>query len=220
MLNKTTLQFLKNLKANNNKPWMDANQDAYKAAKQDWEQFVTQIIAGLAKHEPLLADILAKNCTFRQNRDVRFSKNKDPYKANFGASIKIGGKKSAFAGWYVHAEPDSNFIGGGFWMPEPDVTAKIRQEIDYNFAEFTKIVSNKKFKAAYTDGLGQEYRLVNVPKGYDATNPAANYLKLKSFTAIAPITNAQLLSKDAVKITLDALLALQPFIQFINRVIE
>jgi uncharacterized protein (TIGR02453 family) len=220
MLNKTTLQFLKSLQANNNKPWMDANRPAYENAKADWEQLVALVIAGLTKHEPLIADLLPKNCTFRMNRDVRFSKNKEPYKCNFGASIKVGGKKSNYAGWYFHAEPGANFFGGGFWMPEPIVLTKIRQEIDYDLPAFTKIINNKKFTAVYKNGLGSEASLVNVPKGYDAANPAAPYLKLKSFTAIASFTDAQLCSKDAVKIIVDGLVALHPFLQFINRSVD
>jgi uncharacterized protein (TIGR02453 family) len=220
MLHKTTLQFLQNLQDNNNKPWMDANQTAYKNAKANWEELVTDIIQKLAKHEPLIADLQAKNCTFRQNRDVRFSKNKNPYKGNFGASIKIGGKKSAYAGWYVHTEPGGNFVGGGFWMPEPPVLAKIRQEIDYNLETFTKIINHQSFKSTYKTGLGTEASLVNVPKGYDVANPAAPFLKLKSFTAIAPLSNTQLCSKDAATIIADAMLALQPFITFINKGVE
>ena len=220
MLNKSTLQFLKNLAANNNKPWMDANRPAYENAKADWEQLVGKVIIGLAKQEPLIADLLPKNCTFRMNRDVRFSKNKEPYKCNFGASIKIGGKKSNYAGWYFHAQPGANFFGGGFWMPEPAILAKIRQEIDYDFTAFTKIMENKKFTTTYTNGISTEASLVNVPKGYDATNPAAAYLKLKSYTAINSITDAQLCSKDAVKVIVDGLVALQPFLNFINRSVD
>jgi uncharacterized protein (TIGR02453 family) len=220
MLNKTTLQFLKNLQANNNKPWMDDNRPAYENAKADWEQLVAKVIEQLAKQEPLIADLLPKNYTFRMNRDVRFSKNKEPYKCNFGASIKIGGKKSNYAGWYFQAQPSANFLGGGFWMPEPPVLAKIRQEIDYDLPAFTKIITNKKFTSTYTNGLGTEASLVNVPKGYTADNAAAPYLKLKSFTAITSITDAQMCSKDAVKIIVDGLVALHPFLQFVNRAVE
>jgi uncharacterized protein (TIGR02453 family) len=220
MLHKTTLQFLQKLQKNNNKPWMDANRPAYEAAKADWEQLVDAVIKGVAKLDAGFADLTGKQCTFRMNRDVRFSKNKEPYKCNFGASIKIGGKKSAYAGFYFHTQPGSNFIGGGFWLPEPPVLAKIRQEIDYDLAAFKKIITNKKFKEIYTNGLSTEYSLVNIPKGYDAENAAAEYLKLKSFTAVSSFSDAEIMSKDAAKIIITKLTALKPFLDFLNRGVE
>jgi uncharacterized protein (TIGR02453 family) len=220
MLQKSTLQFLQNLKLNNNKPWMDANRTAYEAAKADWEQMVNEVIAHLSKTEPLLADLQAKGCTFRMNRDVRFSKNKEPYKCNFGASIKLGGKKSPYAGYYFHVEPGSVFVAGGYWLPEAPILNKIRQEIDYGFADFKKAISSKKFKETYADGLSTEYTLVNPPKGYDAENPAIEFLKRKSFTVSCIVPDKNLLAKDAAKQVAAQLSTLKPFIDFLNRAIE
>jgi uncharacterized protein (TIGR02453 family) len=132
---------------------MNVNKKAYENAKADWEQMVGDVIKGVSKTEPALQDLLPKNCTFRMNRDVRFSKNKEPYKCNFGASIKIGGKKSTYAGYYFHVEPGASFVGGGFYMPEAPVLSKIRQEIDYDLAIFKKIINNKKFTTVYTNGI-------------------------------------------------------------------
>src|SRR5690349_21637145 len=98
MLQQDTIQFLKQLKVNNNKEWMDANRKQYEAAKFDFEQFVTKIIEGISVFDPSLGDLTAKQCIFRVNRDIRFSENKAPYKSNFGASFSKGGKKSPSAG--------------------------------------------------------------------------------------------------------------------------
>ncbi|HLO80078.1 MAG TPA: DUF2461 domain-containing protein, partial [Chitinophagaceae bacterium] len=125
------LSFLKKLKKNNNKPWFDANRHLYVEAKVEFEDFVSSLITSYGKHDPAIAHLLPKDCIFRINRDVRFSKDKSPYKNNFGASITSGGKKSPFAGYYVHIEPGAGFVGGGLWQPMPDMLAKVRQEIDY-----------------------------------------------------------------------------------------
>ena len=125
---------------------------------------------------------MAKDCVFRINRDVRFSKNKDPYKTNMGASINSGGKKAMTAGYYFHFEPGGkSFVGGGLYMAEPDKIKKVRQEIDYNWTDFKKILDNKKFKQQYNNlDLSEGISLVREPKGYEKDNPAIQYIKLKT----------------------------------------
>src|SRR5215203_4500816 len=102
MLEPQTLSFLKKLKKNNNKPWFDAHRPQYEAARIDFSNFIQLVIAELSKTDPSISGLTARDCIFRINRDVRFSKDKRPYKANFGASIKRGGRKSCFAGYYFH----------------------------------------------------------------------------------------------------------------------
>lgn len=217
MLQPATLHFLKALKKNNSKEWFDKNRKSYEAAKADFALFVQEIINQFSKKEPSVSGLLAKNCMFRINRDVRFSKDKSPYKTNMGAYINSGGKKSILAGYYFHCEPGQAFMGGGLWMPMPPELSKIRQELDYNYADFKKVLNNKKFKSVYGDlSRSAEYTLVRLPKGYEAGNPAGEYLKLKSFVALATINNTDLTSKDLVKKTVAAFEALQPLVHFIN----
>ncbi len=152
MLQPTTLKFLQALKKNNSKEWFDTNRKQYESAKVDFAALVDAIIHSFGKKDPSIAGLLAKECVFRINRDVRFSKNKDPYKTNMGASITAGGKKVMMAGYYFHLEPGGkSFVGGGLYMAEPDKLKKVRQEIDYGWSEFSKIIQNKKFKENYTD---------------------------------------------------------------------
>jgi uncharacterized protein (TIGR02453 family) len=218
MLQSSTVKFLKDLKKNNNKPWFDNNRKVYEAAKADVIAFVQKVIDQFGKKEASIANLTAKDCMFRINRDVRFSKDKSPYKTNFGASINAGGKKAMnSAGYYFHCEPGGSFTGGGIYMPMPDELKKIRQEIDYSFAAFKKIISNKKFKSIYVDlDKSAEFVLSRVPKGYEADNPAADYLRLKSYIAMIKVPDADLTSKDLVKKTVAAFEALQPLIAFIN----
>jgi uncharacterized protein (TIGR02453 family) len=222
MLAASTLQFLKALDKNNNKAWFDAHKKQYDAAKQDFAALTQKVITQFGKKEPVIALLQPKECLFRINRDVRFSKNKAPYKNNMGASIKAGGKKSLVAGYYIHLEPGGkSFVGGGLYMPDAAIVGKIRQEIDYNYAEFLKIVQNKKFVAQYggldfSEGLS----LVREPKGYEKDNPAIQYLKLKSWIATCPLSDTALQDKNLAKQLTKAFEYLQPLISFLNEALE
>ncbi len=220
MLQHSTLQFLSELKVNNNKTWFDANRARYDAAREDFNVFIQKVIDNFSKKEPSLAHLKAKDCMFRINRDVRFSKNKSPYKTNFGAYLNGEGKKSVTAGYYFHLEPDNSFAGGGMWMPEAAQLTKVRQEIDYNLANFKKIIASKKFKDVY-GGLssGKEYMLARVPKGYEPDNPAAEYLKYKSYVATAFVSDDELVDTSLLVKTVKALETLQPLVVFLNEAI-
>lgn len=219
MLQTATIKFLKELKKNNNKPWFDVNRKVYEAAKADFADFIQRVIDMHGKNDPAIKNLVAKDCMFRINRDIRFAKDKSPYKTNFGASINKGGKKAwNSAGYYFHLEPGQCFTGGGLYQPPPEDLKKVRQEIDYNFAAFKKIIASKKFKSVYGDlDRSAEYMLSRVPKGYEPENDAAEYLKLKSFIAMINVKDADLTSKDLVKKTVAAFEALQPVIEFINQ---
>ena len=222
MLQASTVKFLKDLKKNNNKPWFDANRKIYEAAKADYLNFIQKIIDLHGKNDPEIRNIVAKDCLFRINRDVRFSKDKSPYKSNFGASINKGGKQSvSTAGYYFHLQPGESFTGGGIWMPEKENLQKIRQEVDYNLDDFKKIISGKKFKTVFGElWQGSAYKLTRVPKGYEADNPAAEYLKLKSFVVSVPFKDQDLTSKDLIKKTVEVFKTLQPLVSFLNHSME
>ena len=155
MLETSTIQFLKQLEKNNNKEWFDANRKKYETAKAEFAIFVQQVIDEFSKTDTTLASLKAKDCLFRINRDVRFAKDKSPYKTNIGAYFNAGGKKSMTAGYYLHIQPGKSFIGGGMYQPEAAALKKVRQEIDYNFDELKKIVGNKKFSTVYASGVKQ-----------------------------------------------------------------
>jgi len=221
MLQPVTIKFLKGLKKNNNKPWFDANRAGYEDAKKDFAELIQSIIDKHSKKDGSIKELKAKDCMFRINRDIRFAKDKSPYKTNFGASINRGGKKSLFAGYYFHLEPGESFAGGGIWMPMPPELKKVRQEIDYNLDEFKKIITAKKFKSVYGELYkGEDASLSKVPQGFEKDNPAADYLKLKSFLAMKKLTESDLTSKNLEKLVLETFDALQPLVEFINKAIE
>ncbi|MDQ3279095.1 MAG: DUF2461 domain-containing protein [Bacteroidota bacterium] len=221
MLEPQTLRFLTQLKKNNNKPWFDAHRAQYEAARIDFSNFIQLVIDALQKSDTTITGLMARDCLFRINRDIRFSKDKTPYKANFGASIKRGGRKSGFAGYYFHLEPGQSFVGGGLWMPEAPALKSMRQEIDYNWEEFQTILQEKGFKKIYSDLYkGNEVRLSTMPKGYEKDNSAADYLRLKSFIAETHIDDEELTKSSLHKKALAAFEAIQPLLNFINRTIE
>jgi uncharacterized protein (TIGR02453 family) len=218
MLQQDTLQFLKQLKLNNSKEWMDANRKSYETAKADFEQFVTAIIEGISAFDAELGNLTAKQCIFRVNRDIRFSENKAPYKSNFGAFFSKGGKKSAAAGYYIHLEPGASFMGGGSWMPPADMLKNIRQEIDYDLKAFKKIIDQKDFKNLYPTIDGE--RLKKAPQGYDIENPAIEFLRLKSFTVGHPVVDETFIGKTAAKDIVRSMKIMKPFNDFLNRSLE
>jgi hypothetical protein len=219
MIAASSLQFLKALAKNNNREWFLANKNKYDLAKENYLNFVEEVLSGIVKFDNSLAELNPKQCVFRINRDVRFSKNKDPYKTNFGASFSKGAKKINAAGYYFHLEPGACFIGGGLWMPEANDLQKVRQEIDYCFKEFNGIIQHKQFKNTFT-GLSTEVKLARPPKGYDLDNPAIEFLKLKSFTAIASLSDSDVLDKNIVKKSLAIFKTIAPLIHFLNRSID
>jgi uncharacterized protein (TIGR02453 family) len=221
MLVPQTLRYLQQLKENNNKPWFDENRIAYEAARIDFSNFIQLVIEALERQDPTLAGTTARSAIFRINRDIRFSTDKTPYKAHFGASIKRGGRKSGFAGYYFHLEPGASFIGGGLWMPEAGPLRSVRQEIDYNGDEFQALLAEPAFKKTFRDlHQGEDVALKTLPKGYDRNNPLIDYLRLKSFIAEVTVSDTDLLKPGLHKKTLAAFSALQPLLGFLNRALE
>lgn len=220
MIQKSTLDFLRNLKKNNNRDWFEKNRARYEAAKDDVEKNVNDILNDIRSFDKAVpADMEAKKCMFRIYRDVRFSKDKRPYKNNIGAHVQPGGKKEIGAGYYMHIEAGGAFIAGGMWQPPAPELAKIRQEIDYNFAEFKKIISNKAFKKYFGD-MDSEDKLSTAPKGYPKDHAAIEYLKLKSFVVYSALSDKEVMSKNFRKKVKEITKAMLPLNQFLRRALD
>lgn len=222
MLANTTIKFLVNLKKNNNKEWFDANRKIYELAKADFTKLVDAILNSYCKKDAALAMLTNKDCMFRINRDVRFSKNKAPYKNNMAAYFVKGGKKSFLAGYYFHCEPGGkSFVGGGLYGGETGQIKKVRQEIDYNWSAFQQIINNKKFKQLFgTLSNEMANSLVREPKGYEKDNPAIEYLKMKSWVASVTISDADLVDNNLVKKINEAFTTMKPLLDFLNMALE
>jgi uncharacterized protein (TIGR02453 family) len=219
MISAQTIQFLTSLKDNNNRPWFEAHKVGYKAAQSEITDLIKVWIHGFSATEPAVALLDPKKCIFRIYRDVRFSKNKLPYKTNLGAFLSIEGKSTAKAGYYFHLEPGNSFFAAGLYLPDNQVLAKVRQEIDYNLDEFLGILSQPAFKLQFPS-LDEEHKLKKPPKGYDKTHPAIELLKLKSFIVWRPLKEEEILSANLGNQLATLSATVFPFNAFLNRAME
>lgn len=193
----STLQFLRNLEKNNNRDWFNENKTLYQEAQQDVISFVEKLIEEMADFDEEMGKLEAKKSVFRIYRDTRFSKDKTPYKTNFGAGLGMG-KGNKVSGYYLHIEPGKSFLAGGVYKPEPSVLKTIRQEISAFGDEFKAILDQDEFRN-YFRGLSVEDKLKKVPQGFEKDDKMAEYLKLKHFIVTHPVSDEQLLSENAVK---------------------
>lgn len=213
------LKFLKNLSKNNDRAWFEKNKPKYLEAKDNFDQFVAALLTELVEFDESLANLDPKKITFRIYRDVRFSKNKAPYKSNMSAGISPRGKMVDEPGVYVHIQPNNkSFIAAGLWMPQPEPLGKIRQEIDYNGKILEKIMADKKFKKMYGE-FEPEGSLKNVPKGYEKEHPHGEWLKLKSFVVSRAFTDAEVMDKKFMKNVIESYKTAKPLNDFLKEAI-
>ena len=219
MIHPATLSFLKDLKKNNNKDWFDKNKDRYLEAKENVSDLTDALLKELSKMDKRFAELTSRDCLFRIYRDVRFSKDKRPYKVNMGSSMNIGGKKAQTAGYYLHIEPGESFLAGGIWMPSGEELKKIRQEIDYNGKQLNKILANKDFRKFY-GGLDSSYALKTTPKGYDKTHPAIEHLKLTSYIVWHSFKDQEVTKKNFISTLSKGTKIMKPLIDFLNTAMD
>ncbi len=218
MLAKETVDFLKKLDKNNDRDWFNANKPRYIDANDNIIAMTDELIGRIAKFDPTVAGIDPKSCVFRIYRDVRFSKDKSPYKTNLGAFIVPGGKQGSSPGYYFHIQPKMFFAAAGKHMPDASELLKIRNAIVKNTKDFTKIVEAKNFKDRFGELNGD--RLVRPPKGFSADHPAIEYLKLKSFTVSQEFTEKEALGKDYSKALAETFKAAYPLIEFLRNALK
>ena len=218
MLSKETLQFLDDLKVNNNRDWFVENKKRYEAFKKDYQQLVTDLLDAMKPLDPSLEMLEVKNCTFRINRDIRFSKDKTPYKSHLGIWLSSGAKGLNRSGYYIHLEKGASFIAGGLYCPESEDLKKMRKEIAYFHDDLEAILEEKDFKREFGDfDRNEKDTLKNPPRGYDKEHPAIELLKLKSFESSQKIEFSAAAKKDFVGVMSQKLIALKSLNDFINR---
>jgi uncharacterized protein (TIGR02453 family) len=193
------LDFLKKLARNNNREWFEKNKAKYIEVKSYWDDFAAELFEEVIQFDESIAGQDPKKLTFRIYRDVRFSKDKTPYKKNMSAAFSSVGKGMGKPGYYFHVEPgNKSFIGIGLFQPDPDNLSKIRQEIDYNAEQLEKIFKDKNFKKHFKKFWDDE-ALKNAPKGYAKDHPHADWLRLKSFIVIHEFKDTEVLNKKFLK---------------------
>lgn len=209
-----TFDFLNKLAKNNNRDWFNENKSLYTDSQQNVIEFLEELIQEMSGFDEELSKIDAKKSLFRIYRDTRFSKDKSPYKTNFGASLGMG-KGSQKGGYYLHLEPGKSFIAGGIYMPESAVLKTVRKEISLYGDDFLKIINNKDFKKYFPE-MDQDDKLVKVPQGFEKDDPMAEYLKLKSFIVVYYLKDDEVMDKNAIKNITKIFKIMKPMNDFLN----
>ena len=216
---KTSFDFLSALADNNTREWFSANRKWYDEAVKEFKTLVQQVLIEMQKADESLIGLQLKDTLFRINRDTRFSKNKDPYKNNFGAVLSPGGKKSGKACYYLHLSPEESFVASGVWMPEPPILKAIRQEIYFNGRSLEKILNSKKFKEIYPEMEPNE-KLKKLPKDFEGPTPYEEWIKFKSFIISQPLSSDELLSSELPSLVIDRFKTALPFVHWLNNAID
>jgi uncharacterized protein (TIGR02453 family) len=212
------LEFLVELRENNNRDWFKANKQYYEEARSEFISMIENLIPALAATSPLIGNLAVKDTVFRIYRDVRFSKDKSPYKIAFGAYMAPGGRKSMLPGHYFHIEPDNSFLAGGSHNPAGDRLKSIRSEIYYNSSEFNSIINASSFKKLFGELSGD--KLVRPPIGFPKDFDDIELLKFKEYIVLHKIKDSVVTRPDFLNISVDIFEKMNPFIAFLNRALR
>lgn len=216
MIEKTTLEFLCELAVNNNREWFMDNKKRFDSAQDNVTAFAGYLIGEIGKFDGEVAAIDPKSCVFRIYRDVRFSKDKSPYKINLGSYISPGGRKSMQPGYYFHLQPGHSFVAGGKHVPDGPELLKIRTAIAENTADFLKIVEKKSFRETFGEMRGEKLR--SAPKGFDPDHKAVEYLKLKEFMAYTELPDDKfLISAEFPKHLVKLMKEMYPLVAYLRK---
>lgn len=216
MIEKSTLEFLSDLAANNDRTWFQANKGRFDSAQDNMTALAGSLIGEIGKFDDAVSGLDPKTCVFRIYRDTRFSKDKSPYKTNLGAYIAPGGRKSMQPGYYFHLEPGRSFIAGGKHIPDGPELLKIRTAITENTDEFLRIIEKRSFADSFGRLSGDA--LKNPPKGFDPDHRAIDYLKLKEFMAWTEFKDDKcLLATDFPKQLVKLTKEMSPLVSFLRR---
>lgn len=221
MLTKDAIQFIDDLGKNNNTEWMHANKKRYDSYKKDYHNFITSILEVMKPLDVSLEPLEVKNCTFRINRDIRFSKDKSPYKTNIGVWLSSNKLRKNSPGYYIHFEKGNSFIAGGVWCPETEDLKRIRKEIAFFYEDLEAILNEKTFQKEFQNITVEEGQVLKTaPKGYDPNHPAIAFLKLKSFTVSQKIEDKLFSEPNFSKKIAEKLIAIKPLNEFLTRALE
>ncbi len=210
---KTSFQFLNNLKKNNNRDWFASHKEDYLLAQQNAKNIFEEIYINLQKH-----DEIEKSKMMRIYRDVRFSKDKTPYKAHFANSFSRLGKELR-GGYFLRIRPGESFLAGGFWEPNKEDLFRIRKEIELDASEIKDILNDKNYKKHFGGEFESLSELKTAPRGFDKEHPDVNLLRKKGFIASKKITDAEVLSPGFIDSVDESFKALRPFFNLFSDIL-
>jgi len=212
---KSSLDFLVQLKENNNKPWFEANKPQYLIELNHIENFAGALLKELSKTD-VLENTSGKKSVYRIYRDIRFSKDKTPFKHYWGGSYTRA-TAARRGGYYFHLEKGNSFFAGGFWGPNTADLKRIRTEFAQDPETFQKILNSKSFVKNF--GTLQGEQLKTKPKDFDANHPAIDLLRFKQFLVIKRFTDEEVLSPQFLDRALDAFVNMRPFFDYMSEVL-
>ena len=208
-----TLDFLRDLRVNNNKPWFDANKARYIEASAAFEQLVSDLLVQFGAVDDL-GGVSAKDCIFRIYRDTRFAADKSPYKTGMGALLGRGGRKHDGRSYYLHIEPDGqSMLAGGFFAPTPAELDRVREAIARDASELKAIIGSADFVRYF--GSMQGETLKTAPQGYPKDHPDVALLRHKQFLAESAMSDTQVLALDLIPHILRVFTAMKPFVSYL-----
>ncbi|MCO6500578.1 MAG: DUF2461 domain-containing protein [Vicingus serpentipes] len=211
-ISKSNFDFLNKLKKNNNRDWFNANKDEYLKQYQNAIDFADALLLEMNKHDNIETPT-GKKSLFRIYRDVRFSKDKSPYKTHWAGGFKRATKELR-GGYYFHIEPGNTMLGGGFWAPNKDDLQRIREDIAADDSELRKILTSKSFKETFGSLEGE--KLKTCPKGFDKEHPAVDLLRHKQFIISTKFTDEEVLSPDFVLKVNEVFKKMRPFFDYMS----
>ena len=211
--NSSSLTYLKKLKKNNNRDWFSENKPTFIEAQNNAKKLYAEIRNNLEEH-----DDIEKFKLFRIYRDVRFSKDKTPYKPHFAGSFSRLGKNLR-GGYYLRIRPSESFLAGGFWEPNKEDLLRIRKEIEVDATEFREILEDKDFQHYFGNTFKGE-ELKTAPRGFDKEHPDVDLLRKKGFIAVRNFTDEEVLSSNFISEVDNSYKALRPFFNLFSDILS
>ncbi|MEQ8909792.1 MAG: DUF2461 domain-containing protein [Vicingaceae bacterium] len=209
IITSNTFNFLKNLKKNNNREWFNENKKAYQTSHEEMIELGEELLKGLQGFDEI-ETLSGKKSLFRIYRDVRFSKNKAPYKTNRSGSFRRAGADRR-GGYYFSIEPGNSLIGGGFYGPSSEDLKHLRNQIDADAEPLRTVLNQKQFKSYYGNLQGET--LKTAPRGFEVDNPNIDLLRFKNFYVIHQFSDQEVMADDFPKKVLEGFKIIQPFFE-------
>jgi uncharacterized protein (TIGR02453 family) len=212
------LSFLRDVAANNNRPWFQANKARYDEAREAFDDIARRLIAGIAAFDPSVAPLTVKDCTYRFYRDIRFSQDKSPYKRHFGCYVDAMGKKSLHGGYYFHLQPDECMTAGGCWWLPTNILNVVRETIVDNTDAFRSIVEADSFKKLFPTLTFDPLKVM--PRGVPRDYAFPQYVKCRNYCVSHPLPDDFFKGTGWMDEVLRQFEQMKPFMDFVNDVVD
>ncbi|KAF4537511.1 hypothetical protein BFW01_g11327 [Lasiodiplodia theobromae] len=228
-----TMLFLKDLSSNNDREWLKMHDPDYRTSLKDFNSFVERLTEKVIEADDTIPELPTKDIVFRIYRDIRFSSDPTPYKTHFAAAWSRTGRKGPYAAYYVHIEPNANFVGGGLWMPAADGLQKLRRDIDRKPHKIKRVLTDAGIRKEFFDGIpNDEKKAVRAftkknaesalkvrPQGYEKDHRDIELLRLRSFTIGKKLDDSAVMGAGGLQRIADLISCMVPFITYLNSVV-